>query len=66
MSAAGPRGGPFGDARVSVQADLRMDLGGAAATLTGDGDRLVLATERPGALWDTLAGAPLPLSLIHI
>ena len=59
MSAAGRRG----DVTVSVRADLRMDLDGASATLTGDGDRLVLATERPGALWDTLASAPFPVGV---
>ena len=59
MSAAGRRG----DVTVSIRADLRMDLDGASATLTGDGDRLVLATERPGALWDTLASAPVPIGV---
>ena len=44
MSAAGARRGPLGDVTVSVQADLTIDLDGTAATLTGDGDRLVLAT----------------------
>ena len=57
MSAAGRRG----DVTVSVRADLRMDLDGASVTLTGDGDRLVLATNRPGALWDALASAPVPI-----
>ena len=57
MTAASPGRG----ISVSVQADLRMDLDGTSATLTGDGDRLMLATERPVALWDILVSAPLPV-----
>ena len=59
MSAAGRRA----DVTVSVRADLMMDLDGASVTLTGDGDRLVLATERPLALWETLARTPLPVGV---
>ena len=60
MSGAGPRRGPLGDVTVSVQADLTIDLDGTAATLTGDGDRFVLATEKPGALVNSLTGVTLP------
>ena len=44
-----------------MRADLQLDLDGASATLTGDGDRLVLATGQPGSLLDSLAGASFPV-----
>jgi hypothetical protein len=46
--------------RLHVTADLRLDLDGVPATLTGDGDRLVLETGDPRALWSTITKAGLP------
>jgi hypothetical protein len=49
--------------RLSVRADVQIAVDGASATLTGDGQRLVFATDEPGIILDSLIGAALPVGI---
>lgn len=49
--------------RLDVVADLALEVDGVPATLTGSGGRLVLEATDPGALWSSLARAPLPVGV---
>lgn len=49
--------------RLAVAADLQLEVDGTAATLTGDGDHLVLRSDSPAALWDAISGAALPAGI---
>lgn len=51
-----PAGGP----RLQVVADLRLDLDGRPATITGAGSQVHVRTVDPGRLWGQVVGAPLP------
>lgn len=56
-----PPGGPANPERtLSVSADLRLEVDGREAHLSGDGQRLVLRTEDPLRLWSALGDASLP------
>ncbi len=46
--------------KLHVVADLAVEVDGVPATLTGDGNRLVLEATDPGALWSAVAHAQLP------
>ena len=52
--------------RLSVRADLRLTVDGTDATVSGDGDRLVVTAEDPAALWDAVAGAVLPADVAGV
>jgi hypothetical protein len=45
---------------LSVLADLDLDVDGRSARLAGNGQHLVLTSEDPAHLWDTLTRASLP------
>lgn len=54
------------DRRLSITADLRVEVGGAAAVVTADGGHVVVRADSPAALWSELNHAALPSSVGRI
>lgn len=49
-----------GPPELRVDADLRLDVDGVTASITGHGDDVTVFSETPGRLWAALAEAALP------